>query len=186
MNEHEPAANGGLGMVDTWARFAQHEIPAEIERLRKKPMSVEQLQAELHSTVLHAVGQIAHMLVSMRDDAYERIGDLEAQVEELTEQVQDIDTPSPETQLLPEDAQAIGKLAAAAKLFAEESLKSTGDLAAIAKLNEVIGIAEYCDLLSKEKIIEELPVEEGDDGEQGDQSAPTDDVESPLVAAVQP
>jgi hypothetical protein len=143
-----------LGMVDTWAKFVRQELPAEIDRLRKKPMSLEQLQSELHSTVMHAVQHLADMLVGMRNDVYDRLAEHDVELESLDDRIDSVETGDSDTQLLPEDAEAIGKLAAAAKLFADEALKATRDEAAVARLQEIVSIADYCAALASEKVLD--------------------------------
>jgi hypothetical protein len=163
MSEQQ-AEQGAVGVVDTWTRFVQQELPAEIDRLRKKPMGIEQLQVEVHSTVLHAVHQLGDMLIKMRDDVYDRLAEHDVELETLDERLDDVDPSEDETRLLPEDAQAIGKLAAAAKLFAEEALKATHGETAIAKLQEIVTIADYCAELASEKVVE-LEADELDDAQ---------------------
>jgi len=163
----EQTQQDAVGMVDTWAKFIKSDLPAEIERLRKKPMGVEQLQVEMHSTVLHALVQIGDWVVRMRDDVYSRLADVEVDIEGLDDRVQSVEPEAEDTQLLPEDAQAIGKLSTAAKILAEESLKLTTDPTGVAKLQEIISIADYCATLVSEKTIEVEP-EDDEDAEPGD------------------
>lgn len=165
-----------LGMVDTWTKFVQTELPAEIERLRRKPMNLEQMQSELHSTVMHAVLHLADMLVGMRNDVYDRLAEHDAVLESLDDRVVDIEPNESDTQLLPEDAQAITKLAVAAKLFAEESLKATRDEAAVARLQEILSIANYCTALASEKVLE---VEEDEPDDLSADAVPVDGVPEP-------
>jgi len=163
----EQVQQSAVGMVDTWSKFVESDLPAEIERLRKKPMGVEQLQVEMHSTVLHAVLQVADWLVKMRDDIYERLAEHDDELEAIDDRVDSVEPSDDDTQLLPEDAQAVGKLAAAAKLFAEESLKATTDPTGMARLQEIISIADYCAAMVAEKTLEveaDEPEPETDDG----------------------
>lgn len=172
---NEQAQHGAVGMVDTWTKFVTFDLPAEIERMRKKPMDLSQLQVEMHSTVLHALLQVADWLVKMRDDVYERLSEYDVELEAVNERIEDVDTSTGDTQLTTEDAEAIGKLAGAAKLFAEDKLRSTKDPAAVAKLQEVISIADYCSTMASEKVLVDEPDENEEEG-GSDQSVVVDGV----------
>lgn len=153
---------------DALLNLVRVEIPQELQRMRKQDPSVASLQAEMTGTLGSLVKSIGDYVLEMRDWMTEMHTIQADHIEALDARIDMIEDFGGETQLLPADAELLGKIVFACKHLASEMIKGPvpeRDEAGKQKLAEIIVLCEQAEKLVTDSVLTYDEDLSDDDGE---------------------
>ena len=163
--------------TDGW-RVLIEDIDRAIQKFAKiTTASTEDLRKAIKGDILPMLRDTMANVMQLRDNVYPAINAMADHLDDLEERMAGFDGIASDTQLLPEDADLILKVAGGAKLLCAELIKTaTGD--GRVKLDEMIAMCDELEQLAQNKRLDTAEDEdedgEGDDEADGDDNAEGD------------
>ncbi len=155
---------------DLLDKIVNLDLPSDKSRIQKMDANVENLKTEIHGTVIPYIQDLSSYLLMVRNYVQESMVYVDEKISELSEEIDEIRNPL-ETSFLPEDAEKFIKIISACRWMSEELLKVPGiDEAGKSKLNDIIELADECEMIVSENVLslgdDEEEFEEGSEEEK--------------------
>lgn len=166
--------------IDQLTKLVRVDLPADVQRLKSKPLPAEQLQGEIAGTVMFHQRSLGENMIQIRDWAAQYLFGMTAHLESIEDRLEELETEGNQgTQIEQEDADKLLLFLAGAKWLIEETQKTQVDPEAKKKLAELLMLGNECETLIRENVLIEVPEdEEGEEGEEGDEEQEDETEES--------